>query len=848
MGRYAIGLALLGLAINAHLVPGVDKPANQSHRGDGGRFRTDCYGDPLPRGALVRMGTIRFRHEDSVHSLCFSPDGKTVATSAGRLVRLWDVARRQEVRTFKIPQGKNEPVFIYGVTFSPNGKLLAAGSGGYSGGIVSASSPLAGRVWVWNTHTGKLIYALPEHSGTVYSVQFSPNGKVLAAATDNAEIDLWSMVTGKRTAVLEGQGSSYWAHSISYSSDGKTLVSGSSDGELRFWKVASGKLTRTITASKDQFISVSCSPKRNLVATGSFELCLWKADTGEKIRTFGQDLSRVNSVAFSPDARTLASAHSDGDVCLWQVASGKALFVLGGHHDKVRCVAFSADGKKVASGGSDGTLRLWNARTGKEIAPGNGHEHAIHAIVFSSDGKSLVSASYDTTLRLWDTASGKEVRRFTGHKDKVYCAALSPDGTRLASGSEDNTDRLWNVSSGKELRRHKHDSPVSGVAIAPNGKTMAAISGSCGISKVQWWEVRSGKFLGALDRQTICRSVAFFQDSNLLVFGGLGSSSNQLAVIWDLVKNRIVRTLGGSAGGTFYVVLSPDEKTLAADWPTSWGTAVRILDLATGKAPRQLRGHDRHVQTLAYSPDGKVLASGSDDNTVKLWDLATGKEVMTLQPRQGHIGAVAFAPDGRSLATGGANSTVLVWRLCDLYAGETDGHLRLERVWRDLGSEDVARAYRAMGILVNHAKESMPFLQKRVGPKVPVKAERLGRLLSDLDDESFAVREKATRELKKLGDVVKARLEKVLAEPPSAEVAGRVTRVLKSFATPPPEEWQRLRTVSVLELIGSKQSMQFLEKLGQGAPGAALTTEAQAARKRLKKWLVERRLTGRPSR
>src|SRR5262249_49800187 len=158
---------------------------------------------------------------------------------------------------------------------------------------------------------------------------------------------------------------------------------------------------------------------------------------------------------------------------------------------------------------------------------------------------------------------------------------------------------------------------------------------------------------------------------------------------------------------------------------------------------------------------------------------------LALPSEQQRVHSFAFSPDGKTLATGGSDSTILLWRVSDIYAGDADAkNANLETLWADLGSDDLTKAYRAIGMLANRAKDSLPLLRERVRPKVPSKAEVIARLLEELDNENFAVRERASKELGPLADVARATLEKVLANPPSLEVGRRVSRILDSLSSP----------------------------------------------------------------
>jgi hypothetical protein len=317
--------------------------------------------------------------------------------------------------------------------------------------------------------------------------------------------------------------------------------------------------------------------------------------------------------------------------------------------------------------------------------------------------------------------------------------------------------------------------------------------------------------------------------------------------------------------------------------------------VATGKRLRQLAGHQGDIASLAFSPDGRTLATGCYNATLHLWDVTTGKErgrrliedvtadpvtgqpmrarisldalafsadgktlalggqygralhlweVRTLRQRrqfhghQGQISAVAFSPDGTMLASASTDATVLVWDLTGRRQRGPAGAARLaggelDDLWADLGDDDAARAYRAMGSLARVPAQALPLLEKHLRPVPPADAKLLASALRDLDAEAFAVRERAARDLEQMGEVAEAALRAVLAGQPSAEVRRRVQQLLEKLEGP--EVLRRDRALEVLEQFGTPEARRLLAALAKGAPEARLTQEAKAALARLAK-------------
>jgi hypothetical protein len=243
------------------------------------------------------------------------------------------------------------------------------------------------------------------------------------------------------------------------------------------------------------------------------------------------------------------------------------------------------------------------------------------------------------------------------------------------------------------------------------------------------------------------------------------------------------------------------------------------------------------VWSVAFSPDGKFLASGGLDATVRFWSLATGAEVHRLSGHRGWVLSVMVTADGRRLASGGLDGTALVWRVPGLawdkgLRGKALSPRDLDRLWSDLAGKDGPKAYAAVWRMAAAPDVSVPFLKERLAPAPKVDPHRIRRLIADLDADKFAVRQAAFKELERLGGQAEGALRRALQGKPSVEVVNRVEDLLARMRSSS-EALRRRRAIQVLEYIGSAEASQVLQTLSRGAPGARETREAEEALRRL---------------
>jgi len=574
-------------------------------------------------------------HKESVHSVSFSPDGKTLAFASGdNTIKLWNVDTGKEIRTLSGHNGD-----VKSVSFSNDGKTLASNGDEET-------------IKLWNVETGKVIRTLIGHNGYVKSVSFSKDSKTLASASYDNTIKLWNVETGKVIRTLSGH--NLTASGLSFSSDGKTLASASDDNTIKLWNVETGQEIRSLSGHNGTANSVSFSGDGKTLASGGSDntIKLWNVETGQVIHTLTGHNSYVLSVSFSRDGKTLASASDDKTIKLWNVETGKVIHTLSGHNLTVNSVSFSSDGKTLASSSADNTIKLWNVEARKEIRTLIGHYSYVLSVSFSRDSKTLVSASYDNTIKLWNVETGKVIRTLSRHKDYVSSVSFSGDGKILASASRDNTIKLWNVETGKVIRTIGHYIYFSSVSFSGDGKTLA--SGSAD-NTIKLWNVETGKLIRTLSGHNLTvNSVSFSRDGKTLASG----SADNTIKLWNVETGKVIRTLSGHNESVNSVSFSSDGKTLASG---SDDKTIKLWNVEIGQEIRTLSGHNEAVNSVSFSSDGKTLASSGGDKTIKLWNVETGKEIRTLSGHNGYVYSVSFSPDGKTLASGSEDSTIKLW-------------------------------------------------------------------------------------------------------------------------------------------------------------------------------------------
>jgi WD40 repeat protein len=796
--------------------------------------RGDLADDPLPARARARLGMIRFHVGHSVGRVQYTPDGKFLITADGpNVIHVWDAATGRIVRGIG-----DSTINLREIALSRDGKVLA-----------TAEYPARLRLWDVDTGRERKQWHEAKDEDYRYlnfeHLAFSPDGRTLAvgvsqfrqsAKTYEKSIELRDTV-GPTEHRRRNRGDWHRLNDLAFSPDGKTLATTSEDtevsaagqkvgpekGSVRLWDVASGEERLRFAFEERHAQSLAFSLDGRLLAAAITDgmIRMYDLVTGREREPLpgeepvalpevvdGQSTVLLDApqpmycLAFSPDGTVLASGTDDvvayrgnlglAAVYLWDVARGRALHQILAHQQVVVSLSFSPDGKTLASTGGEKVIRLWDVATGREAVPQRGHRSAIRALAVSPADGTVFTGGYDGTIRRWDPASGRELGIIATYADPADTWALAPDGTTLVLASPSRIKlALWSVAERREIRlleRGAAATPRRRLVWSPYGKSIAA--------EGRIWDAATGR-VGVTFR------TRDDQDASLGGWSPVSYSPDGKTVItaqrdeirvWDVASGREVGPgIASEKIHTVAVALSPDGRLLATGgivYRSSGGEVqdppIRLWELASGQEVATLVGHSESTLCVAFSPDGRLLASGSGDqwsngdHTARIWDVVTGRELRRFEAHRGMVTGIAFTPDGRSVVSGSEDATALVWDISDLTHERTTSRAitadeRRAR-WNELAGEDSRAAYLATRAL--SVPSAVAFLGERLLPATSPDPHGIPAAIGPISS---------------------------------------------------PEVLRNLRAIAALERVGTPEARAVLERMAQGNPGAIQTRDARSA-------------------
>ncbi|MFM9266434.1 AAA-like domain-containing protein [Tychonema sp. BBK16] len=534
-----------------------------------------------------------------------------------------------------------------------------------SDGEMIAVATLQDGIQIWH-RDGKLLGTLKGHKGPALGVDISPNGQLIASGSGDTTVKLWRR-DGTLLKTLTGFTAS--ASKVKFSPDGEVIVASGADSTLKLWR-QDGTLLKTLIGHGAIVTQVVFSPDGKLIASASDNgtVKLWQRD-GTLLKTLSDIQSPVFSLAFTPDSKILATGNGDGQLQLWQ-RDGSLLRTFTAHDAAINALAFSRNGEIIVSGSDDKMLKFWSL-DGTSLNAIKGHDSAIKDIAFSRLDDTLFSASWDGTVKVWKLRSPL-LKILRGHTAGVWGVALSNDG-RLVASSSPKEVIFWG-KDGISNRRFKGPNPqFSSVAIAPDGKTIATVSAD---QSIKLWSP-NGTFLNSLKgHQGDIRKVAFSPDSNMVA----SSSSDRTVRLWRLDGTQIA-TFRGHTAGTWGLAFSPDGSILVSSSGDKTLKFWRLASVLNQKREvksedslfKTIQAHNSTVMNAAFSPNGELIASVSEDKMVKLWS-RDGKLLHTLKGHDSGIWSVAFSPDNQTIATGSNDGIIKLWKSNGTFLANLIGH------------------------------------------------------------------------------------------------------------------------------------------------------------------------------
>jgi len=597
-------------------------------------------------------------HTEGVHGVAFSPDGTRIVSGSGdSTVKLWDVQNKREIATL---EGHEDSVS--GVAFSPDGQQILSGS--WDGDVI-----------LWETGTGKELKrfvgrtdddndvrfyrkkgASVRKNSRVTCVQFSLNGLQVAAGRMNDNIDLWNTKTGQKMYRIDSyERRDDWRFDtaisdISFSPDGTQFAS-RSQSKVRLWDLKTGEEVLENNWSPSVGKGVAYSPDGTWVASGNRDgrILVKDTKTGKEIYSLKGHSNDVMTIVFNVDGSRIISGGADGTVKVWDVKNGSCNF--GVEPQKYSwALAFSDDGSKFASGSGVGEVTIWNSQTRKKISTFGEIGVGIQSADFSPSGEYIATGNQDDSAKIWSVETGKLLRTLRGHKDSVRGVEFSPDGKWIATGSADFTAKIWDLETGKIVHSLEgHGFNVTCLNFSPNGKKL--LTGAWDDHAVLWDLETGEQELAVWCHHRAVSSVAFSPDGKKFACGNtfgvlsVWDAKNGQELYFRQAHPREVFSVAFTSNGTRIVTGSDDD-------------TIKFWEADTGREIYTL--HTEASKLTEFSPDGQQMVSSNSDESLEVWDANLGQEVHYLKGHQKEVNSVTFSSDGKRIFSESASER-LVW-------------------------------------------------------------------------------------------------------------------------------------------------------------------------------------------
>lgn len=498
---------------------------------------------------------------------------------------------------------------------------------------------------------------LPADAGEVYAATPSPDGRKVATAGDDGSVRIWDLQRRRVVSTIKGHRKP--ARAAGFSPDGAKIATAGEDGEIALADV-DGKNRRVLLRISSEMFpnSVEFSPDGRMLVVGAFDGTVRLINLSDRTsRVLGRHDDEVARARFDKSGTKVVSAGYDGLARIWDVASGTSIPLAHGEALVVDA-SFSPDGRRVATASVDGVLRIWDARRGGPAAETvKVVARDLYSVRFSRDGRRLVTGAGDGVVRVYDARQAIALAELKGHLGYVYDAAFAAGGAIVSSG-EDGALRIWAPDETTALRG---DAAVP--TVSADGRHV--VSGDED-GQVHRWDLVTGR-----DRRLPGHAAGYPTVARASADGSriLSASEDGTVRLYDVGSGRS-RSVKSDATRKYAVAIDRTGRRIAV------GGEGRLIYIqrADDSERRALRGHTDEIYALAFSPDGKRLASASKDGTARIFDVVTGKLERTLRGHADAVTSVAYSADGARIVTTGTDATIRIWRVSGGAATVLYGH------------------------------------------------------------------------------------------------------------------------------------------------------------------------------
>jgi WD40 repeat protein len=834
MSRSFVATWLLVGVLRAAAVGAAEPPSAVSEKP---AARTDLYGDPLPDGAIARLGTTRFRHGGAAWALAYSPDGKTLAARTWDRIILYDTATGREIGRYP----KTLPIVMgHTLAFMPDGKSLL---------FVED----VGKLTQWNltdAQSQRTFTASSRQPGEQQAeMQIAPDGKSIATTSSLSAVSLFDVRTGKELCSIGRHNSQIC--SLAFSPDSRQIALGALHA-VHLWDAERGTLLRSVELHKDRFVfSSSFSPDGTTLARGTWDrITLLDPNKGTVLTQFEvAGMSAVNGLEFTPDGKTLLSISQTRHVRCWDLATKKEKYAVDTRMGFCRSLALNPAGQIAAVGTTDSAIRLFDVSSGRELFTDlEGHDARVNVGTFATDGRKLLTGGGGDGISAWDVSSWQRTARM---KERANTVSISPNGMRMAALAPTGV-AIWDAQSGKKLLTVEMQKPPLAAELTAGGErlvtldwTEAAQPSVPGTTRFIVWEATTGKQLRAFAVSAYW-PVGFAVDAP----GKIAAvSADKDLALYDLERGREYARLPGHTLAPYGLAFSADGRLLLSG---SHDKTARLWETASGKEVLRYESHPSPIQAVALTLDSRLAAISparlrlfadgalQQPKEIHVWDTVSGRRLAIFRGFSWELTCLAFSPDGTQLLSGFIDGTALVWDTASAMRSARERTKSLSvsdmtSLWSDLAGSDAPKAYQAIGFFAQSPRDAVPFIREKLRPAAGVDAQRVARLIAALDSTSFAERAKASKELEALEDLAARQLTTTLQGKPPAETRKRCEYLLEQLGKPLPqgEVLRSVRAVQALERIATADAKQLLQTLAVGAPDARLTREAKESLERL---------------